>query len=230
VDSHFPDPETDDSSRDEDPPAGPPAGPDPGLHFPSPRRLVLLAIACEGGVGVAAVILGWLLGCPPLETIRWTAAELAHGAAAALPMAGIMGLCIWVPWGPLRNLVQVVDELLVPMFRDCRLLELALISALAGVGEEMLFRGVIQQAVADWVGGSAGPWIGLAVAAALFGLLHWITPTYAALAALMSVYLGWLWIDTENLLVPILAHAVYDFLALVYLAKIRPPRTRAEKP
>jgi hypothetical protein len=67
-------------------------------------------------------------------------------------------------------------------------------------------------------------WIGLAVAALLFGLAHFITPTYAVLAGTMGLYLGWLWIDTGNLLVPITAHAVYDFLALAYLAKIRPGR------
>ncbi|MFC1597814.1 lysostaphin resistance A-like protein, partial [Planctomycetota bacterium] len=64
---------------------------------------------------------------------------------------------------------------------------------------------------------------GLAVAAILFGLAHPITPGYVLLAGLMGLYLGWLQITCGNLLVPIMAHAVYDFLALVYLVKIRPP-------
>ena len=195
----------------------------PKYDIPNPRSLVLVAVVFEGGLGVVAVGLGWLLGCGPLDRIEWTVAELGLGAVAALPMLGLLGVCVRVPWRPFRDLMRVVDEQLAPMFRHCRVLELAVISLLAGVGEEMLFRGVIQEAVAGRVDASLGPWVGLAVASVLFGLAHLITPTYAVLAGLMGVYFGWLWIDTGNLLVPITAHAVYDFLAIWYLAKIRLP-------
>ena len=178
----------------------------------------------EGGLGVLAVGLGWLLGTPPLEKMLWTAGALGWGILAAAPLAGLLWVCVWLPFRPFRRLLRVVDELLAPMFRDCRPLELAVISLLAGVGEEMLFRGVIQEAMAGWVGGAAGPWVGLAVASLVFALVHLITPTYAVLAGLMGLYLGWLWIDTQNLLIPITTHAVYDFVALLYLAKIRPAR------
>ena len=121
--------------------------------------------------------------------------------------------------------------MLVPLFRECRLLDLAVISALAGLGEEMLFRGVVQQAVADWVDGERGIWVGLALAALLFGLVHMITPTYAVLAGLIGLYLGWIWIATDrNLLVPIVTHAAYDFLALVYLVKVRKWESQKDDP
>ena len=187
-------------------------------HLRTPRNLVLMAVVFEGGLGVVAVALGWVLGYQPLDRVEWTAMALALGTAACLPLMALLWICTRLPIQPFTNLLRVVDEFLVPMFRHCRVLELAVISALAGLGEEMLFRGVIQEVVA----GSLGVWAGLAVAAVLFGLVHLITPTYALLAGLMGVYLGWLWIETGNLLVPITAHAVYDFLALVYLAKIRP--------
>ena len=32
-------------------------------------------------------------------------------------------------------------------------------------------------------------------------------------------YLGWLWLASDNLLVPIVTHAAYDFAALVYLLR-----------
>ncbi len=63
----------------------------------------------------------------------------------------------------------------------------------------------------------AGAWTGLAVASVVFGLLHAVTPTYAVLAALIGVYLGGLWQVTGNILTPIVTHALYDFLLLVYL-------------
>jgi uncharacterized protein len=109
----------------------------------------------------------------------------------------------------------------VPMFRDGQLVHLAIISVLAGLGEEMLFRGVIQAAVAQEIGGPRGMWLGLAVAAVLFGMLHLVTPTYAVLAALIGLYLGGLWLLCDNLLAPVTTHAVYDFVVLVYLVRGR---------
>ena len=69
--------------------------------------------------------------------------------------------------------------------------------------------------------GAFGPWIGLLAAAFLFGLLHLLTPVYGLMAALIGLYLGWLWMASGNLLVPITVHAAYDFIALVYLVRIR---------
>ncbi len=111
--------------------------------------------------------------------------------------------------------------MVLPLFRDCRFTELAVIAALAGIGEEMLFRGVIQAAVAQQIGGPRGVWLGLLVAAVLFGLLHPVTPTYAVLAGSIGLYLGWLWLACGNLLLPIITHGVYDFLALLYLVQAR---------
>ena len=41
------------------------------------------------------------------------------------------------------------------------------------------------------------------------------------LAGLIGLYLGWLWLAVGNLLVPIVVHALYDFVALMYLVKVR---------
>ena len=56
----------------------------------------------------------------------------------------------------------------------------------------------------------------------LFGLAHPITPFYAILAGLIGVYFGWLMIASENLLVPVVAHGAYDFVALIYLVRGSP--------
>jgi membrane protease YdiL (CAAX protease family) len=192
-------------------------------QLPTRRTLVALALAVEGGLAALALGLGWLLGCPPLETLRWTPADASWGAAAGGLMLLLLLATVRVRMWPFSDVLRVVDELLVPMFRDCRLVDLAVIAALAGLGEEMLFRGVIQDAVAGRMGGPYGLWIGLAVASLLFGLAHPFSSGYFVLTVLMGLYLGGIWIATDNLLVPVMAHAVYDFLALVYLAKVRRP-------
>ncbi len=88
-------------------------------------------------------------------------------------------------------------------------------SLLAGVGEELFFRGVLQPELISWTGTLAG----LIAASVVFGLLHAITPTYALLATAVGAYLGWLALASGNLLGPMIAHGVYDFFALAYLIR-----------
>lgn len=199
----------------------------PEEDFRPPENFPLMAAIFEGGLVVVALGLGWLLGVDPLATfprdwvgVGWGA---AWGLAATLPPLAVLWLCMKYPVRPFRELFEVVDTLLVPLFRTCRVADMAVISVLAGLSEEMLFRGVVQALAAGWVEGPLGVWLGLAVAAVLFGLAHRITTTYAVLASVIGLYLGGIWLISGNLLVPIVAHAAYDFLVLVYLVKLRKP-------
>lgn len=187
------------------------------------RNFALLAAAFEGGLAVSAVGLGWLLELEPLETFDWDMAAVGMGVTATLPLLAMFWLCLKAPLRPFRKILRVIEESMLPLFRQCSVLELAIIATLAGLGEEMLFRGIVQGGIADWLGPPAGIWIALATAAILFGFVHAITPTYAILAGVIGLYLGGLWMLTGNLLAPISTHAVYDFVALVYLMKIRKP-------
>ncbi len=109
------------------------------------------------------------------------------------------------------------------MFRGVSVPEFALISLLAGLGEEVLFRGLLQGGLAEVLNdrltpAAASGWA-LVVASLVFGLMHPITRLYAILCFAVGIYLGCLWIATDNLLAPIVTHAVYDFVALVYLTR-----------
>jgi membrane protease YdiL (CAAX protease family) len=95
--------------------------------------------------------------------------------------------------------------------------DLLILAAIAGVSEELLFRGVIQ----PWIETSWGISAGLILSNIVFGLVHAVTPLYAVLAALVGVYLG-LSLDyggERNLLTPIIIHGFYDFLAFVALMR-----------
>lgn len=90
----------------------------------------------------------------------------------------------------------------------------------AGVGEEMLFRGVLQSSLTYRLIGLttlAQP-ISIGITSLFFGLLHAVTPLYAVLATLASVYFGWVFIGLGdgNLLIPMVCHAVYDVGALLW--------------
>src|SRR6516162_4275258 len=106
--------------------------------------IILLAVLFEGGLGLLAFLLGWLIGYPPWEHVRWQAEGAALGIAASVPMLVGFFVCVRWPVGPLVRIKDFADDIIVPLFAPCSLLELAFISLLAGVGEEALFRGVLQ--------------------------------------------------------------------------------------
>ncbi len=178
-----------------------------------PGRIVLVAVLFEGGLAVAAVILGWLLGYDPVANLRWTWAAAGWGVAATLPPLIFMVWCTHTSWAPFQGLTRLVRQLILPHFAHTTWLDLLLISIAAGVGEELLFRGLLQAAITDWL----NVWAGLCLASLIFGLAHSITRMYAVLATLLGVYLGGLWLACDNLLAPIITHALYDFVALLYL-------------
>jgi membrane protease YdiL (CAAX protease family) len=109
-----------------------------------------------------------------------------------------------------------MGSLLQPLFGNWSVLQLFTISLVAGISEEAFFRGAIQGSLAHHVGMG----IALVMASLLFGACHLITWTYAIIAAFIGAYLGLLWIWTGNLLTPMVAHAVYDFVALVYFFRV----------
>ena len=187
------------------------------------RDAVLLALGFEGGLVLLAGLLGWLLGQPPLAQTLWSARDLGLGIAATLPLLLGFWICVRWPIGPLARIKRFSEEFIRPFFRACTLYELAAIAIVAGVGEEMLFRGILQGMAARWL----GPASGLAIASIAFGLMHLITPTYAALATACGAYFGVLFLLTDNLLVVIVPHALYDFVALAYLVRASGPKSEA---
>ena len=198
-----------------------------------PRRSILrLALVVEVALGVFAVAISLPLGHWPLPGVSFRAPDWASlgmgaawGLAGAVPMIAMLLVIDRWPIGPLEDLKRFVSELVVPLFAPLNLLQLALISALAGIGEEMLFRGVLQDLLAQRIGGTGGLVVGLLAGSVVFGVCHWLTPTYAALATLIGLYMGVLLVVSGSILAPIVAHAAYDFVALWYLVKRRGART-----
>ena len=192
---------------------------------PSPS-FPLQAALFEASLAFLAVLLGWIFGQSPTRTLRVDFSVILVGMLAVLPLLAMLAACQCLPWRPLLAVRRALDELIVPMFKNCTWSDLVTISFLAGLGEELLFRGVLQAAIAEWTGdylahsptgARIGDWIANVGVAIVFGLLHAVNAAYAVLAALMGLYLGWLWMATGNLAVPIVAHAVYDFVALMYI-------------
>lgn len=187
-----------------------------------PGSIFASALAIELGLLMLAMFVGWFLEPSPLEQIHLSTVDLSYGLVACAPLLAGLVAITRCPWGPLARLDEFVRINVVPLFVECRTWQIAFIALLAGIGEETLFRGVIQAGIGQYFG---SPTWALAIASVLFGLAHLITPTYAVLAGLIGAYLGWLQLATGNLLTPIVAHAAYDFAAILYL--LRRERMRA---
>jgi uncharacterized protein len=165
---------------------------------------------------VLAWAAGRWLGISPLERLHPTPAAFGAGIAAAVPLLVGLRWTLTTGSNSVRRLVALVVEQLGPLLAPRSPVELALLAALAGFAEEILFRGVVQVGLAGVVpeGGA------LVVASAAFGLAHFITPTYAVLAGLAGLYLGGLFLLQGSLIAPIVAHAIYDVVALNYVVRL----------
>ena len=179
--------------------------------------VIIFAVFFEAGLAPFSLLLGWLLGHPPLEGFVWSAQDALWGAAAAVPLIALFLAMLRWPVGPLAKVKEFCEQDVVPLFDESYWSELALISLSAGVGEEMLFRGVFQASLMDWLGVG---W-GLTLASVLFGVLHPISISYIIIAGILGFYLGGLWIYNGNLLTVMVTHAIYDFVALGYLIRLR---------
>lgn len=188
-------------------------------------HVVLIAIVIEGALALAAIALGWLLDYKPLLEITWDWRAVVWGTAATLPPFLAFLWCAHSRWPPCHALTQLVRRMILPSFRGATLLDLLLISFSAGIGEELLFRGLLQAALSNWLSTA----MGLALASLLFGLAHCITPAYGIMATLIGVYLGGLWLLSDNLLAPIITHGLYDFLALTYLLRFTAQEDEARR-
>lgn len=176
----------------------------------TPRRIFILALATQTLLIVAA----WAIVRALDLHIAWgdPARDAGIGVAAALALAAVNYLLlVHAPENWLVNGVRAVyDEVLVPLFAGLDRWSIVVIGAAAGVGEEWLFRGVLQ------------PMLGLAVTSILFGVAHVggqrMLP-FGVWAACMGLALGVLAIATGGLIAPIVAHGVYDVLALAYIRR-----------
>jgi membrane protease YdiL (CAAX protease family) len=180
--------------------------------------IIIFAVFFEAGLAPFSLFLGWLLGHPPLEHLTWTVWGAGLGIMAAVPLVLLFLAMLRWPIGPLARVKKFCDDEVVPLLENASWSEIGLVSLSAGVGEEMLFRGVLQASFTQWL----GVYVGVGLASLLFGLLHPISIAYMVIIAILGLYLGAVFYGSDNLLTVMITHAVYDFAALGYLIRIRP--------
>lgn len=180
----------------------------------SRKSLLLVAVLTEGGLFLFGLL---LVGGPQALAsefnLSWNAT--ASALLLCLPMLVALYFAVRSNWSPLAQLRTELDEKVTPLFEDLKIPDLALIALLAGAGEELFFRGWLQGSLTN----RFGVWIGILIASVIFGFVHYLSPTYAIYAGLTGIYLGVIYQVSGNLYIVMVIHALYDFIALVYLVR-----------
>lgn len=185
------------------------------LHL-NRSQFLIFATAFQAGLAILAFGLGWLLQINPFDRVELSGRALATGIAATIPMLILFAITYRYPVGPLKEIKLLLMDTLGPSLSECSWFELAWVALGAGISEELLFRAVLQTWLDQW-----GPVCGLGVSNLLFGFAHAVTPLYIVLAGLLGVYLGALFrfIGDGNLVVPVVAHALYDLVAFAVVRR-----------
>jgi membrane protease YdiL (CAAX protease family) len=184
---------------------------------PAPDNFFRFACLFEASLTLLALLLGWVVDVDPFADLQYSEAGLVLGLQATIPVVLLFFALQSMSYAPLRNIRQLLLETMGARLNRCNWSDLFILALIAGFSEEVLFRGVLQ----PWLEHTTGMMAGLLLSNLLFALVHAVTPLYALLAMLMGVYLG-LSLDyggERNLLTPIIAHALYDFVAFLVILR-----------
>ena len=180
------------------------------------KALLLVTVFVEGGLfAVGLVLMGSSGTLQSGFNLSWSAT--AYALLLCIPMFMTLFFVVRSRWEPLSRLRREMEEEVLPIFSNCKLIDLAVIAFFAGIGEELFFRGWMQGTLID----KSGVVIGILITSLIFGLLHHLSTAYAVYAFITSIYLGVIYFSTGNLYIVMAIHAIYDFIALVYLVRMK---------
>jgi membrane protease YdiL (CAAX protease family) len=187
------------------------------------------AVLFEGGLSILALFIGFLFGLNLWSGLVFDVTTVFYILGLTLPLIVCYFILLWLPFECLKKIDQLICELFQQYMIHFSVWQIAILSVAAGLGEELLFRSLLQSGIyAAVTNGTINP-IGLelltdyrlmsvlVLVSILFGAAHAVTITYFFLAFIISIYLGVILILTGNIIIPISIHALYDFLVLVFI-------------
>jgi membrane protease YdiL (CAAX protease family) len=120
---------------------------------------------------------------------------------------------------PKHLVFQALQDPSLP--RWMRAVTLAGSFVIAPVGEEVLFRGILQTSVQRLFpvryGSFGHRWAAIILVATIFGLFHVATPQYIPALIVLGLLLGYLYERTGSLFVPILVHMLFNGKSLLFV-------------
>ncbi len=175
----------------------------------------------ELSLAAVALLLGWAFGISPFRGVERgivsLTAGIAMGIAAVLPPIALYFLALRVDCTAIQRLLETARGIVRRYLGPLPVSAVVALSFAAGLGEELLFRGLLQPLAASYLPLS----LAVVTTSVLFALLHALNRVYVLFAFLMSVYLGAIFAATGSIVVPIVTHAIYDAVVLTHLQRHR---------
>jgi membrane protease YdiL (CAAX protease family) len=194
----------------------------------SPSTPFLAAAWFELSLGFIAILLGAVIGINPREHLPrgWPLAQfdwlwIARSIAIAVPFAFLLLVLVQLigrlPLDPLNRLEQITKNQLRSTLGPSTIPQLIILSLAAGVGEELLFRGLIQNAFLSLYSPTtlAGALPAIICASIAFGFAHPISKSYILVTTLIGLLFGFVYWHYKDLLACVLAHSLYDAALLI---------------
>ncbi|WP_265530070.1 CPBP family intramembrane glutamic endopeptidase [Sphingomicrobium marinum] len=179
------------------------------------KAMAMLLVPQAALVVLAFVVHIWS-GVWPLERFALTVEGVVLGIVAAIALiVAVYGTRPLLPgiWADLdhragRLFAQAPFKLSWPI--------ILMLSAVAGIGEEIVFRGALQ----GWLETVSPVWSAIIAQAIIFAALHPISRAYVVYVLVIGIALGTIYVLTGNLLVTIIAHFLNDVFALERLRRL----------
>lgn len=184
----------------------------PGLHVPAVAGMML---AYAAGVGFTLLVMRRVIGRGWVGEVGLDRLPAAHLvlALAAFPaftvgsdlLAGVVTRVFGAD--PFQEEAgRTLGDLLGSVHWSVAVLA---VGVCPGVAEELWCRGFLGRGLV----GRYGPWLGVLLASAFFGLLHLYPPAYVLITAVMGAVLHFTYLMSRSLWVPILLHVLNNSLA-----------------
>lgn len=185
----------------------------------NPNHFFKTACLFEASLIIVALLLGWIADINPFASLYFSEPAMLIGVLGTLPLLLLFQSLVYLSQKSVVDIKNLLLKTLAPSLHQRHWTDLLLLASIAGVSEELLFRGVIQ----PWISGAWGITAGLYVSNIIFGLVHAVTPLYALLVMVVGYYLSvsmTIGGGESNLLIPIIIHSLYDFFAFIMLIRL----------
>lgn len=150
----------------------------------------------------------------------WNKESVLYGILAAIPMILLFAGSVIIPFRNFKRMRMIEHVFIVRYMRHTTFLQLVLVSIIISLGESIFFRGLLQSGLGEWLGGRPiDIRIAILVSGFCYGLMQAVTKTFFIYTAIIGIYLGFAFEYSGNLLVPMIASALYGYILSWYFLK-----------
>ena len=175
------------------------------------QKIIFVGVSLE--LGLVIVYCLWALYRSTIYPLNITINTTFLGLLIPIPIIALNIVLFCSPLNHLKGLNasnRFINNVVKPFIDDLNVPAAITISAAAGIGEELFFRGLLQTE------------FGLVLSSLLFSVLHFGLAVkefkfMAFLYFVIGLYFGWFLTLTNSLWALCVAHAAYDFIVIVYM-------------